>query len=52
MKSMSGGEWFVFIFVGLLFCVGVYGGIRLLKMNQRERAKMQKRNEERMKKED
>lgn len=52
MEKMSGGEWFVFIFVGLAFIGGVYGGIRLFRANQRDRERMKQRNEERTKNEE
>lgn len=42
---MTLGEVIIFIFVTLVFAGGIYGGIRLYRWNERDRAEMQKRND-------
>lgn len=41
---MSGGEWFVFVFVGIVFCIMIYVGIRLFLWNQRDRKRLDEKN--------
>lgn len=43
---MSLGEIIIFVFVVLFFVGGIYGGIRLFRWNQRDRASIEKRNED------
>ncbi len=49
---MSGGDWFVVLFVGIIFILGIYGGIKLFLWNKRDHEKMMARNEELKKPED
>jgi len=48
---MTLGEVIIFVFVTLVFAGGIYGGIRLYKWNEKDRAAMQKRNDEKLKRE-
>lgn len=43
---MNLGEIIILIFVALFFAGGIYGGIRLFRWNQRDRAAIEKRNDE------
>ena len=43
---MSGGDWFVVIFVGVIFCLGIYFGIKLFLWNKRDHEKMMQRNQD------
>jgi hypothetical protein len=46
---MSLGELILAIIIITVFCLGIWGGIRLFRWNMRDRAELAKRNEERMK---
>lgn len=43
---MSIGDWVIAISIGIIFCLGVYGGIRLFRWNKRDHERMMARNEE------
>mgnify|MGYP001243774086 CR=1 FL=1 len=43
---MSAGDWFVILFVAVIFCLGIYGGIKLFRWNMRDHNKMMDKNEE------
>lgn len=43
---MSLGEVIIFIFVAFVFAGGIYGGLRLYRWNQRDRAAMHKKNKD------
>ena len=43
---MSVGDWFVILFVAVIFCLGIYGGIKLFRWNMRDHNKMMDKNEE------
>lgn len=45
MDQMGLAEILIFVFVALFFAGGIYGGIRLFRWSQKDRAQMQKRNE-------
>jgi len=49
---MSLGDWFVVIFVGLIFCLGILGGIKLFKWNMKDHEKMMDKNKALKNKED
>lgn len=43
---MNLGEIIILVFVILFFAAGIYGGIRLFKWNQRDRAEIEQRNKD------
>lgn len=46
---MSIAEIIIAVLVIIVFCLGIWGGLRLFRWNQRDREELAKRNEERMK---
>ena len=44
---MSLGDWILASFIGIIFCLGVYFGIRLFRWNKKDHEAMMARNEER-----
>ena len=42
---MTIGEIFIFLFVAVVFALGIYGGIKLFKINQKDRERLRQKNE-------
>ena len=43
---MSGGDWFVALFVGSIFFLGIYGGFKLFMWNKKNHESLMIKNQE------
>lgn len=43
---MNGGEWFVVLFVGSIFFLGIYGGFKLFMWNKKNHEALMSKNQQ------